>query len=109
MRRVASRNKPSAGSGGVIVKSGAIVDASITDSPRCPRGKKSYVIVDERNEEEQAKEAEKSFAKEVDKPIPTVTPKIIFNEFSGCFQAAWNKPAFTLNTLVLGGGDRCTA
>ena len=53
---------------GVIVKSGAIIDASVTDSPRRPRGKKNYVIVDDRNEEEQAEEAEKSFVKEAEKP-----------------------------------------
>lgn len=53
---------------GVIIKSGAIVDASVTDSPRRPRGKKSYAIVEDRNEDEQAAEAETSFAHEAMKP-----------------------------------------
>ena len=53
---------------GAIVKTGAIVDASVTDSPRRPRGKKSYIIVEDRSEEEQAAEAETSFAKEAEKP-----------------------------------------
>ncbi|RRD73458.1 transposase, partial [Alloprevotella sp. OH1205_COT-284] len=41
---------------GVIIKSGVIVDASVTDSPRRPRG--SYTMVDDRNEEVGYKEAE---------------------------------------------------
>lgn len=53
---------------GVIVKRGSIVDASVTDTPRRPRGKKSYTIVEDRNEDEQAAEAETSFAREVEKP-----------------------------------------
>ena len=52
----------------VIVKNGAIVDASVTDRPRRSREEKSYVIVDDRNEDEQAEEAERSFAEEAEKP-----------------------------------------
>ena len=33
---------------GVIVKHGAIVDASITNTPRRPRGCKSYEVVEDR-------------------------------------------------------------
>ena len=36
--------------------------------------------------------------------IPSFTPKIIFNEFSGCFQGAWDKLPLTLNTLAFGVG-----
>jgi IS5 family transposase len=36
---------------GVLLKKGAIVDASITDSPRKPRGKKEYEVVEDRKEE----------------------------------------------------------
>lgn len=36
---------------GVIVRRGAIVDASITDSPRRPRGKKVYEVVEDRKED----------------------------------------------------------
>ncbi len=35
----------------ILLRSGAIVDASITDSPRKPRGKKEYQAVEDRNEE----------------------------------------------------------
>jgi len=35
---------------GILLKKGAIVDASITDSPRKPRGKKEYEIVEDRKE-----------------------------------------------------------
>jgi IS5 family transposase len=38
----------------IIVKSGAIVDASITDTLRRPRGKKQYEMVEDRKEEESA-------------------------------------------------------
>ena len=35
---------------GILLKKGAIVDASITDSPRKPRGKKEYELVEDRKE-----------------------------------------------------------
>lgn len=35
---------------GILLKKGAIVDASITDSPRKPRGKKEYEVVEDRKE-----------------------------------------------------------
>lgn len=53
---------------GVIVKRGAIVDASITDSPRRPRGRKEYEIVEDRNEETGKLESEKAMLKEKLKP-----------------------------------------
>ncbi|MCD8209143.1 MAG: IS5 family transposase [Bacteroidales bacterium] len=53
---------------GVIVKSGAIVDASVTDSPRRPRGRKQYVVVEDRCEEDGAEESERAFLKEMEKP-----------------------------------------
>lgn len=37
---------------GLIVKTGALVDASITESPRRPKGKTTYMIADDRKEEE---------------------------------------------------------
>ncbi len=37
---------------GIIVKRGAIVDASITNTPRRPRGGKSYEVVEDRKEGE---------------------------------------------------------
>ena len=47
---------------GVIVKRGAIVDASITDSPRRPRGRKEYEIVEDRDEETGKLKSEKDYA-----------------------------------------------
>lgn len=37
---------------GLIVKTGAIVDATVTDSPRKPKGKPTYAIAEDRKEEE---------------------------------------------------------
>ena len=53
---------------GVIVKRGAIVDASITDSPRRPRGRKEYEIVEDRDEETGKLKSEKAMLKEKLKP-----------------------------------------
>jgi IS5 family transposase len=39
---------------GILLKKGAIIDASITDSPRKPRGKKEYEVVEDRKEEPDA-------------------------------------------------------
>lgn len=49
---------------GVIVKRGAIVDASITDTPRRPRGRKEYEVVEDRNEEDGMESSEKAMLKE---------------------------------------------
>ena len=53
---------------GVIVKRGAIVDASITDSPRRPRGRKEYEIIEDRDEETGKLKSEKAMLKEKLKP-----------------------------------------
>ena len=53
---------------GVLVKRGAIVDASITDSPRRPRGRKEYEVVEDRNEESGRDVAENAMVKEIVKP-----------------------------------------
>ena len=53
---------------GIIVKRGAIVDASITNTPRRPRGGKSYEVVEDRKEEEHIEASEKAMLKEVVKP-----------------------------------------
>src|SRR5215831_13546558 len=37
---------------GLIVKTGALVDASVTESPRKPKGKTTYTIADDRKEDE---------------------------------------------------------
>jgi transposase, IS5 family len=36
---------------GMVVRNGGIIDASITDSPRKPRGRKEYELVEDRDEE----------------------------------------------------------
>jgi IS5 family transposase len=41
---------------GLIVKTGAIVDATVTDSPRKPKGKTTYVVADDRKEEQRSEE-----------------------------------------------------
>lgn len=53
----------------VMVTSGVIVDASVTDSPRRPRGQKEYEVVEDRREDEGADIAN---AKLVEKPRPGV-------------------------------------
>lgn len=39
----------------IIVKTGAIVDASVTDSPRKPKGKAEYAVVEDRHEDDDQK------------------------------------------------------
>ena len=51
-----------------IVKRGAIIDASITNTPRRPRGGKSYEVVEDRKEGENIEASEKAMLKEVVKP-----------------------------------------
>ena len=53
----------------VIVKRGAIVDASITNTPRRPRGRKRYEVVEDRKEDENKEASEKALLKEVVKPM----------------------------------------
>ena len=53
---------------GIIVKRGAIIDASITNTPRRPRGGKSYEVVEDRKEDENMEASEKAMLKEGVKP-----------------------------------------
>ena len=50
---------------GVIVKRGAIVDASITDTPRRPSGRREYEVVEDRHEEDSRETSEEAILKEV--------------------------------------------
>lgn len=59
---------PQLSSQGVIVKRGAIVDASITDTPRRPRSRKEYEVVEDRNEAADIDGSEQAMLKEVVKP-----------------------------------------
>ena len=54
---------------GIIVKRGAIVDASTTNTPRRPRGRKRYEVVEDRKEDENKEASEKAMLKEVVKPM----------------------------------------
>ena len=53
---------------GLVVKSGAIIGASVTDSPRRPRGRKEYEAVVDRREEEGGAAAAAAMLREVPKP-----------------------------------------
>ncbi len=53
---------------GLVVKRGAIIDASVTDSPRRPRGRKEYEAVADRREEEGGEAAAAAMLREVPKP-----------------------------------------
>ena len=53
---------------GLVVKSGAIIDASVTDSPRRPRGRKEYEAVDDRREEEGGEAAAAAMLREEPRP-----------------------------------------
>lgn len=44
---------------GILLKKSAIVDARITDSPRKPRGKKEYEVIEDRKEQPDANGQEK--------------------------------------------------
>ena len=59
----------------ILVRTGVIVDASITDSPRKPRGKQEYEIVKDREEDIAKEDADKEeTAKLVKKVQPHVDP-----------------------------------
>src|SRR4029077_9572439 len=49
---------------GLIVKTGALVDATVTDSPRKPKGKTTYAVADDRKEEQRSEEAIKEERKQ---------------------------------------------
>ena len=52
----------------IIVTRGIIVDASVTDSPRKPKGKKEYEVVEDRNEDEPTNSGEPLKVQEKVKP-----------------------------------------
>ena len=53
---------------GLVVKSGAIIDAIVTDSPRRPRGRKEYATVVDRREEKDGAAAAAAMLREVPRP-----------------------------------------
>ncbi|MEO9022941.1 MAG: IS5 family transposase [Ginsengibacter sp.] len=64
---------------GILLKQGAIVDASITDTLRKPRGKKEYEVVEDRKEDASAENSPKAFVVKVQNHVDT--------------EAAWVKKA----------------
>jgi len=71
---------------GVLLKKGAIVDASITDSPRKPRGKKEYEVVEDRKEQPDA-------GKDEQRPATTDTVLVVKTQSHVDTQGAWIKKA----------------
>ncbi len=70
---------------GVLLKKGAIVDASITDSPRKPRGKKEYEVIEDRKEDISASLAEQ--------PDTAQTVLVVKTQSHVDVQGAWIKKA----------------
>ena len=59
---------------GVIVKRGAIVDASITDTPRRPSGRREYEVVEDRHEEDSRKPLKRQYSGKLSNPMWTGKP-----------------------------------
>jgi IS5 family transposase len=74
---------------GLIVKTGAIVDATVTDSPRKPKGKPTYAIAEDRKEEERSQQD--TGAEAIQKQQITLTQPGVDTE------AAWLKKAGKLH------------
>jgi len=70
---------------GVLLKKGAIVDASITDSPRKPRGNKGYEVIEDRKEDIPASLAEQ--------PDTAQTVLAVKTQSHVDVQGAWTKKA----------------
>ncbi|EFM02414.1 hypothetical protein HMPREF0658_0665 [Hoylesella marshii DSM 16973 = JCM 13450] len=89
---------------GIIVKRGAIVDASITNTPRRPRGGKSYEVVEDRKEDEHIEASEKAMLKEVVKPNVDTFFRLVGrhdNWREACTGVANAKPKGKLNATAL--------
>ncbi len=71
---------------GILLKKGAIVDASITDSPRKPRGRKEYEVVEDRKEQTGATGDEQP-------PAGTDIVLVVKTQSHVDTQAAWIKKA----------------
>ena len=88
---------------GIIVKRGAIIDASITNTPRRPRGGKSYEVVEDRKEDEHIEASEKAMLKEVVKPNVDTFFRLIGrhdNRREACPAGANAKPKGKLNARL---------
>ena len=79
---------------GILLRTGAIVDASITDSPRRPRGKKEYEMVEDRKESPAAGAAEAPLPEDSAAPVPIPpAPTVLVQKIQGHVdtEAAWVK------------------
>jgi IS5 family transposase len=74
---------------GLIVKTGAIVDATVTESPRKPKGKTTYAVADDRKEDDRHEEDSKEEA--LQKQLIKITQPGVDT------QAAWIKKAGKLH------------
>jgi len=74
---------------GLIVKTGVIVDATVTDSPRKPKGKTTYALADDRKEEDRSELDTRKEA--VQKQLIKITQPGVDTE------AAWIKKAGKLH------------
>lgn len=89
----------------ILVKGGVIVDASITDSPRKPKGKTEYEIVEDRQQEakEEEREKEASQFKLIKKTQPGVDSEGRWVKKAGKLRFGYKKHTVTdAQGLVLG-------
>jgi len=89
----------------ILVKGGVIVDASITDSPRKPKGKTEYEIVEDRHQEpkEEEREKEASQFKLIKKTQPGVDSEGRWVKKAGKLRFGYKKHTVTdVNGLILG-------
>lgn len=90
----------------ILVKTGAIVDASVIDSPFKPKGKPTYEVVEDRQEEEpseESKEKEAIATQVVKKYHPSVDTEAKYIKKAGKLRYGYKKHVVTDNEgLALG-------
>lgn len=90
----------------ILVKTGAIIDASVIDSPFKPKGKPTYEVVEDRQEEEfseESKEKEAIATQVVKKYHPSVDTEAKYIKKAGKLRYGYKKHVVTDNEgLVLG-------
>ncbi|MFR9542829.1 MAG: IS5 family transposase [Rikenellaceae bacterium] len=89
----------------ILVRTGVIVDASITDSPRRPRGKQEYDVVKDREEDavEEGVTVKENTVKLIKKVQPNVDPEAAWIEKRGVFRFGYKlHEGVDPNGLILG-------
>ena len=85
----------------VMITTGVIVDASVTDSPRRPRGQKEYEVVEDRHEEDGQDTAN---ARLVEKPRPCVDTEVRWIKKPGRYHFGYKcHTAVNQDRLVIAG------